>query len=77
MLMPRLAIINTRGTGEAQGPSAGFRTMNANVQSALPGGKIYNTVYPASFNQQSSAGTQDVRRHITSGSRPYVSVYSS
>ncbi|KAI5366296.1 putative cutinase/acetylxylan esterase, alpha/Beta hydrolase [Septoria linicola] len=53
-------IINTRGTGEQQGPSSGFRTMNANVQRAVPGGKIYNTVYPASFNQQSSAGTRDI-----------------
>jgi hypothetical protein len=34
------ALLNTRGTSEPQGQSAGFRTMNANVQSQLPGGKI-------------------------------------
>lgn len=55
-----IAIINTRGTGEAQGPSAGFTTMNRNVQSQKSGGKIYNTVYPAGSNQDSSAGTADV-----------------
>ena len=34
------ALLNTRGTGEPQGESSGFRTMNANVQRQLPGGKI-------------------------------------
>ena len=34
------ALLNTRGTSEPQGQSAGFRTMNANVQRQLPGGKI-------------------------------------
>lgn len=65
-LTRRAAIINTRGTGEAQGPSAGFRTMNANVQRQLPGGKIYNTVYPASFSQNSAAGTTDIVNKVTS-----------
>lgn len=54
------ALIDTRGTGEAQGPSAGFLTMNRNIQSQKSGGTVYNTVYPASYNQQSQAGTQDV-----------------
>ncbi|WPH03557.1 putative cutinase 1 [Acrodontium crateriforme] len=57
-------IIDTRGTGEAQGPSAGFLTMNSNVQAKLSGGKVYNTVYAASFDQQSSAATQDIIDHI-------------
>lgn len=35
-----IAIINTRGTGEAQGPSAGFRTMNSRITSQVSGGKI-------------------------------------
>ncbi|KAK5115272.1 hypothetical protein LTR62_001472 [Meristemomyces frigidus] len=53
-------IINTRGTGELQGESAGFRTMNSNVQSQVPGGTIYNTVYAADFSQDSQLGTADV-----------------
>lgn len=36
-------IINTRGTGEVQGPSAGFRTMNSNIQQKVKGGKIVRT----------------------------------
>lgn len=63
---PSYTIINTRGTGEAQGQSAGFRTMNARITSQLTGGKIYNTVYPAGANQDSSAGTQDIINKITS-----------
>jgi hypothetical protein len=59
-------IINTRGTGELQGPSAGFRTMNSRVTSALSGGKIYNTVYAADFSQNSAAGTEDIINKITS-----------
>lgn len=73
-LIPRAApstcssytIINTRGTGEAQGPSAGFRTMNSNVQRQLSGGKIYNTVYAAGASQNSAAGTTDIINKITS-----------
>lgn len=58
-------IINTRGTGEAQGQSAGFRTMNSRITSQVSGGKIYNTVYPAGINQDSSAGTKDIIDKIT------------
>lgn len=35
-----IALLNTRGTSEPQGQSAGFRTMNANIQRQVPGGKI-------------------------------------
>lgn len=59
-------IIDTRGTGEAQGPSAGFRTMNSNIQSQLPGGKVYNTVYAADASQNSAAGTADIVRKVQS-----------
>ncbi|EWG55546.1 hypothetical protein FVEG_13534 [Fusarium verticillioides 7600] len=59
-------IINTRGTGEIQGPSAGFRTMNSQITSQLPGGKIYNTVYPAGYDQNSASGTQDIIREVKS-----------
>jgi hypothetical protein len=62
---PSYTIINTRGTGEIQGESSGFRTINQRVQSAVSGGKIYNTVYPADFSQNSAAGTQDIIRKIT------------
>lgn len=34
--------------------------MNSNILSSTPGGTVYNTVYPASFNQDSSAGTTNV-----------------
>jgi hypothetical protein len=61
---PSYTIINTRGTGEIQGPSAGFRTMNSRIQAAVPGGKIYNTVYPAGFSQNSAAGTADIVNKI-------------
>jgi hypothetical protein len=63
---PSYTIINTRGTGEPQGPSAGFRTMNSRVTAALSGGKIYNTVYLADFSQNSQAGTADIINKITS-----------
>jgi hypothetical protein len=39
--------------------------MNQNIMSQLPGGTIYNTVYPAGENQDSSAGTTDIINHIT------------
>ncbi|KAF2624944.1 carbohydrate esterase family 5 protein [Macroventuria anomochaeta] len=63
---PSYTIINTRGTSEAQGPSAGFRTMNSRVTAALSGGKIYDTVYPADFSQNSAAGTTAIVNKITS-----------
>lgn len=59
-------IINTRGTGEAQGQSSGFRTMNSNIQRQLSGGKIYNTVYAADASQNSAAGTADIVRKVQS-----------
>jgi len=59
-------IINTRGTGELQGQSSGFRTMNSNIQQQVPGGKVYNTVYPADFSQISTVGTNDIVRKIQS-----------
>ncbi|KAI1427327.1 A cutinase-like protein from cryptococcus Sp [Xylaria sp. FL1777] len=62
---PSYTIINTRGTGEPQGESAGFRTMNSQITSQLSGGKIYNTVYPAGLNQNSAAGTQDIINQIS------------
>lgn len=57
-------IINTRGTGERQGESSGFVTINNNVERAIPGGTVYNTVYPAGFSQNSAAGTRDILRQM-------------
>ena len=57
-------IINTRGTGEIQGESSGFRSINAKVTSQVPGGKIYNTVYAAGFDQNSMLGTADIVRKV-------------
>ncbi|KAI0522150.1 A cutinase-like protein from cryptococcus Sp [Xylaria bambusicola] len=62
---PSYTIINTRGTGERQGQSSGFRTMNSQITSQLSGGKIYNTVYPAGFSQNSASGTRDIIDKIT------------
>jgi hypothetical protein len=62
---PRYTIINTRGTGEIQGESSGFRTMNSRIRSTKSGGSTYNTVYAAGFNQNSAAGTRDIINKIT------------
>ncbi|EST10058.1 Cutinase [Kalmanozyma brasiliensis GHG001] len=53
-------IIDTRGTGEPQGPSAGFRSMNSRIFSAVRGGTEYDTVYPADASQVSTIGTADI-----------------
>jgi hypothetical protein len=53
-------IISTRGTGELQGPSSGFRTMNSQTLAQVPGGTVYNTVYLADASQNSALGTSDV-----------------
>jgi hypothetical protein len=55
-----LVIISTRGTGEIQGPSAGFRTMIRSTLSAVPNGVEYDTRYDAALDQQSQAATIDV-----------------
>ncbi|KAK4953827.1 hypothetical protein LTR10_008431 [Elasticomyces elasticus] len=57
-------IIDTRGTGEVQGESSGFRTMNSNIRSQVSGGQTYNTVYAADASQNSAAGTADIVREI-------------
>lgn len=59
-------IIDTRGTGEAQGPSAGFRTMNQRIFSTVSGGSEYDTVYPADYSQNSASGTQDIVNKVKS-----------
>lgn len=56
----KIAIINTRGTGEPPGPCPEFITMNQNILSQVPGGKVYNTNYRAALDQISEYGTDDV-----------------
>lgn len=63
---PSYTIINTRGTGEMQGESSGFRTINAAVTRAISGGKIYNTIYAAGASQNSALGTTDIINKIES-----------
>ena len=40
--------------------------MNSRITAQLQGGQIYSTVYAADFSQQSSAGTADIVRKVTS-----------
>ncbi|KAK3181821.1 hypothetical protein K4F52_006888 [Lecanicillium sp. MT-2017a] len=61
------SIINTRGTTEPQGESLGFATVNAKVHESRPGGKTYNTVYPADWDQNSTAATEDIFNQVHAG----------
>lgn len=40
-----VALVNARGTGERQGESVGFRTMNAETLAKMKGGKIVSTPF--------------------------------
>ncbi|KAG9513058.1 cutinase, partial [Aureobasidium melanogenum] len=62
----KYTIISTRGTGELQGPSAGFLTMNQKTLAQVPGGTVYNTVYLAAADQNSALGTADIVNKVTS-----------
>nr|OQO17220.1 hypothetical protein B0A51_14407 [Rachicladosporium sp. CCFEE 5018] len=59
-------LINTRGTGEPQGESSGFRTIDSNVRSQVSGGSVYNTIYAADYSQNSAAGTTDIANKVAS-----------
>ncbi|KAH8921003.1 carbohydrate esterase family 5 protein [Atractiella rhizophila] len=63
----RYLLINTRGTTEVQGPSAGFVTMSANVRAAVSGGREYDTVYPAGWDQNSAQATTNILAQINTG----------
>lgn len=63
---PRYTLINTRGTGEPQAESSGFRTMNRNTLAQKSGGQVYNTVYSAGFTQISTRATRDIIDRVTS-----------
>lgn len=58
-------IISTRGTTEAQGPSAGFVTLIKNTLAKVSGGVEYDTVYPAAADQISTAAVTDVSVFIS------------
>lgn len=59
-------IIDTRGTGELQGPSSGFISMNQKIRAAVPGGSEYDTVYTADFSQNSAQATSNIIAQINS-----------
>lgn len=60
--------IETRGTGEMQGPSAAFVPVMDDVSSTLRGDfNTYNTKYAAATDQNSKAGTQDIINRIKKG----------
>ncbi|KAJ9479596.1 Cutinase [Pseudozyma hubeiensis] len=61
---PSYVIIEARGTGEPQGPSIGFRAMNAKILSTVPNGTDYPVVYPASPLNQVDIGVRDIIRKI-------------
>ncbi|ORX95596.1 cutinase [Clohesyomyces aquaticus] len=65
-ICPSYTVINARGTGEAQGPSSGFRIMNSKVTSDLTVGKVYNVEYPASADQNIGPGVQDIIDYMNS-----------
>ena len=61
-------LINTRGTLEPQGESAGFHTMIASILHSVPGGVSYNTSYPADLTQHTTqVGSEDIISLIEAG----------
>lgn len=65
-------LINTRGTGEPQGESIGFRGMIAEILSSVPGGVSYNTRYlaaPDATQYSTLIGSQDIIELIEEGAK--------
>lgn len=63
-------LIDSRGTGELQGESIGFRGMISQVMTALPNGGRHDTLYPAApdLTQQTTfIGSTDIERLIQNG----------
>ncbi|KAK4498754.1 hypothetical protein PRZ48_009264 [Zasmidium cellare] len=63
-------LINTRGTGEPQGESIGFKEMISEVLATLANGVRYDTVYPAApdLTQQTTfIGSSDIENEIQQG----------
>ncbi|TKY88082.1 hypothetical protein EX895_003178 [Sporisorium graminicola] len=61
---PSYLLIEARGTGEPQGPSLGFKTMNARILATVPNGTDYPVVYPADPFNQVDVGVRDIIREI-------------
>ncbi|PWN27185.1 alpha/beta-hydrolase [Jaminaea rosea] len=60
------SIITTRGSLEEQGPSEPFIPLNKFITKALkPEGKEHDTVYAASWYQNSNAGTGDIIKQVS------------
>lgn len=74
-LLPRAechdyVLINTRGTGEPQRTSIGFRAMLNEILAAVPGGSVYDTRYlaaPDATQLTVKIGSDDVIRFINNG----------
>lgn len=65
-------LINTRGTGEPQGESIGFRGMIAGILRSVPGGVSYNTRYlaaPDATQATTLVGSNDIISLIEEGTR--------
>ena len=63
-------LINTRGTGEPQGTSIGFRAMLNEILAAVPAGSVYDTRYlaaPDATQLTVKIGSDDVIRFIIDG----------
>lgn len=63
-------LIDSRGTGEPQGESIGFKGMIADVLATLPNGARYDTVYPAApdITQETTfIGSMDIENVIQQG----------
>lgn len=63
-------LIDTRGTGEPQGESIGFKPMIAETLATVPNGARYDTVYPAAgdLTQQTTfIGSHDIEKKINQG----------
>ena len=65
-------LINTRGTGEPQGESIGFRGMIAEILRSVPGGNSYNTRYlaaPDATQYSTLIGSKDIIELIEEGTK--------
>ncbi|KAF2771274.1 alpha/beta-hydrolase [Teratosphaeria nubilosa] len=58
-------IIYTRGVTAPQTEFKPVEMMNSQILAKLPGGKLYNTVYPATWDLQTSHGVADIVNKIT------------
>lgn len=62
----KYVLVDTRGTDEPQGPSSGFPGVVNQTLAAIPGGTVYNTVYPAADKTEALGGA-DIINYISNG----------